>query len=123
MWRLYREAGLSRAAALHWNAVPWYVGEDGKGKAPTKGDLNSGVPWLHRLIDLLPELRLVVAMGAVAGKSMELYAARYGERLPAWVPVAHPSPRVKAGNPHRWRDIQAVFSRAARVAGRETTSG
>ncbi len=32
MWQLYRQSGLTRSAALHWNAVPWYVGENGKGR-------------------------------------------------------------------------------------------
>jgi hypothetical protein len=64
MWRLYQQSGLPRFAGLHWNAVPWYVGEAGREKSVKAREVLEGALWLDRLLDLLPDLRLVVTMGS-----------------------------------------------------------
>ena len=77
MWRLYEQAGLARPAGLHWNAVPWpgTSGKDGKEKNVSPRDVLEGGLWLDRLLDLLPELRLVVTMGKPAEKAFQIYSA------------------------------------------------
>ena len=116
MWRLYEQARLPRSAGVHWNAVPWYVGEDGKEKNVSPADVLEGGLWLDRLLDLLPDLRLVVTMGKPAEKAFKTYSAARDGQHADWVACLHPSPRNKATRPERWPEIAAVFERAAEVA-------
>lgn len=117
MWRLYEQSGLPRSAGLHWNAVPWYVGENGKEKNVSHRDVLEGGLWLDRLLDLLPDLRLIVTMGKPAAMAFKTYSiARDGQHA-AWASCLHPSPRNKATRPERWAEVEEVFLRAAKVAG------
>lgn len=115
MWRLYEQSGLPRSAGLHWNAVPWYVGEDGKEKSVKPHDVLEGAVWLDRLLDLLPDLRLVVTMGKPAGKAFKSYSDACDGQHVEWVIAPHPSPRVKAGHANRWPEVEAAFVRAVDV--------
>ncbi|WP_380166830.1 hypothetical protein [Jannaschia sp. R86511] len=58
MWRLAREAGLSRAAVVEWNVVPWTAGVP-LGRAVARRVLDGWLDLLHR-----PER--VVLLGALA---------------------------------------------------------
>lgn len=116
MWRLYRQAGLSRAAGLHWNAVPWYVGTGRKNVGVRTMDIEAGLPWLDELMGQLPDLRLVVTLGKPAEKAYGQYQRRLGARVTEWVAAAHPSPRVKNGHRQLWPGIEAAFDRAAEVS-------
>lgn len=66
VWSAYAKTGLSRSAAMHWNAVPWFVGTTASLGKPTAADLTAGRRALQRLIGMLPDLRVVIAMGATA---------------------------------------------------------
>lgn len=114
MWRLYDESGLPHSSALHWNAVPLYVGEQGREKAVTGRDVLAGALWLDRLVDLLPELRLVVTMGKPAQRAFATYVDVHGDRV-EWLAAPHPSPKVRYGHAHLWPQVEAAFSRAADV--------
>ena len=57
------QAGLSRDRLVAWNVVPWYQPDGERTANATRQDVASALPWLVRLIGLLPELRLVVTMG------------------------------------------------------------
>ena len=61
-------AGLSRGDVVRWNAVPWYIGNEGRTKirAATTLDLQRAEPWLAKLLKLLPKLEVVVLMGKKA---------------------------------------------------------
>lgn len=102
MWRLYEQSGLPRSAGLHWNAVPWFIGEPGKEKNVSDADVREGGIWLDQLIDLLPDLRLIITMGKSAERAFKAYSeARHGAH-PEWIKCMHPSPRIKATRPQRW---------------------
>lgn len=115
MWRLYEQSGLARSHGLHWNAVPWYIGEGGREKSVKARQALEGALWLDRLIELLPDLRLIVTMGKPAERAFRSYSdARDGQHV-EWVIAPHPSPRVKAAYPERWPQVRAAFARAATV--------
>lgn len=116
IWGLYRESGLQRSRCTHWNAVPWYLGDGSRVRAAKRSDIEAGAAWLDRLIDLLPELRLVVAMGVAARRSMASYLLRDGARLVPWLAVPHPSQRVMNIDPSARAGLQRAFARAAMVS-------
>jgi len=116
VWRLYQQSGLQRSTALHWNAVPWYVGEDGREKTVKAQEVLAGALWLDRLLDLLPELRLVVTMGKPAQQAFKAYVDVHGGDRVLWIAAPHPSPKVKHGHAHLWPRVEAAFEWAAEVS-------
>lgn len=62
-FRLRDEAGMPRGRLVAWNIVPWYQPDGERTANATRKDVHGALPWLPRLIQLLPELRLVVTMG------------------------------------------------------------
>ncbi len=100
---------------MHWNAVPWFMGDEKKNKSATRSDIEPGLPWLARFIDLLPDLKLVVTMGGIARQALALYLLREDARLVPWLAVAHPVRGLADTNPLLWRDIPRAFSVAAQL--------
>jgi uracil-DNA glycosylase len=74
-FRMRDEASLPRDRLVAWNAVPWYQPDGDRTANATRQDVVSALPWLVRLIGLLPELRLVVTMGPVLARDRSLDAA------------------------------------------------
>lgn len=116
MWKLYQESGLPRGAAVHWNAVPWYLGAQGRIRPATRQDISEGLPWLGRLVGLLPELALVVTMGGKARNSFARHLLSKGAPLRPWLSVPHPSGRVFGTRPELRAEVLAAFQRAAELA-------
>lgn len=107
-----RAAGLSRRDVLLWNVVPWYVGEESRIRPVTPADVAEAAPYLRELIQLLPELRVIVLVGKKA------QSARATIRRLTPVPILethHPSPQVFNITPHRRAEVQATFEQARRV--------
>jgi uracil-DNA glycosylase len=117
IFRLYTESGLRRAQAIHWNAVPWYIGDGQRIRAAKRADVAEGNRWLTELIELLPDLRLVVAMGGAARDAFAMWLLTEHSRLLHWLVVPHPSQRVKNVSPDSWALLQSAFRIAASVAG------
>jgi hypothetical protein len=101
-------AGLDEDDCLFWNAVPWHV-ERG---AVTR-HLRLGAGYLAALVDLLPDLAVVVAMGRTA------------QRTVAFVPGGLPVPMVETWHssnlalnrePGRRNELAADLARAALLA-------
>ena len=117
LWKFYEESGLPRARAVHWNAVPWFMGTVDKNKGASIEDLKEGLIWLGRFRELLPELRLVVTMGGIAQRAFALHLLQPESRLLPWLAVAHPSDRVLRTNPELRGGIQMAFAKAAQSVG------
>jgi len=117
IFRLYQESGLRRDHAIHWNAVPWYIGDGTKIRAAKRVDIAEGNRWLTELIDLLPDLRLVVATGAVARDAFAMWLLTEHSRLLHWLVVPHASQRVINVNPDAWPLLRSGFRIAASAAG------
>ncbi|HWE05335.1 MAG TPA: uracil-DNA glycosylase [Rhizomicrobium sp.] len=62
-------AGIDRRRTILWNIVPWYIGSEGRIRPATTTDIQRGLPYLLRLIALLPALRVIVLVGKKASKA------------------------------------------------------
>lgn len=96
VWRSYQASGMPRTYGLHWNAVPWYVGDGKRNKRVTATDVTRAREYLRQLLDLAPAVRVVLALGRPAQASVagaaDVLAAR-GIRV---INAPHPSP-ISAG--------------------------
>ena len=111
-FELNAAAGIDRRRTITWNIVPWYIGHDGGIRPATTADIERGLPYLHRLLALLPSLRVVVLVGKKAGRARS--------RIQAWasgvtiLELPHPSPMFVNRRPHH-RDV--VLQGLQRVRG------
>ncbi|MGW0436329.1 uracil-DNA glycosylase [Micromonospora sp. NPDC003197] len=117
LWEFYRAAGLARERCVHWTALPWLPADSRR--RIERGTVESALPWLARLIDLLPQLKLVVTMGEVARQAFSLYQFREDAHLVPWLAVAPPTGRTRTASPLLWDDIERAFDVAARVTATE----
>lgn len=69
MATLMDEVGLPTSAMLPWNAYPWYIN-----RKPTAAELEAGTEPLRRVIELLPELRVVLLHGGDAHTAWRRFA-------------------------------------------------
>lgn len=62
------EAGLDSADVLPWNAYPWYINT-----APTAAQLAAGIEPLRRVIELMPQLQVILLLGKDAQHGWRLF--------------------------------------------------
>lgn len=112
-------SGLARAAYVRWNVVPWPTYDaNGHRRPPTVADLDEAGPALAAVLELLPRLQLVVAVGAPAlnGVMRLLTSAPVDlARVPRVLGVPHPSPR----NAHQRAESRKRFETALGALTRE----
>lgn len=84
-WRLRAEAGLHDGVLL-WNMVPWYLGA--ASVKPTAYDLARGAAALRGLLDLLPDLQVLLLAGLAAQRGWNTHLSGYRKRdltvIPTW---------------------------------------
>lgn len=109
--RFLDEAGIARADTAIWNAVPWAIHAPGApSRAPRAAEIRAGIALLPPLLDLLPDLRVVVLAGRVAGLARPaVAAARPG--LPV-LAMPHPSPTIVCTSPAVPARIAETLARA-----------
>lgn len=64
MCELIAEAGIDVSEMVTWNAYPWYIN-----RAPNAAEIKAGIEPLKKLIDLLPNLQVVILHGGAAHNS------------------------------------------------------
>lgn len=112
LFRFLREAGITRADTLIWNAVPWVIHAPGAlNRAPRRAEARAAEPYLTPLLDLLPDLRVIVLAGRFAGDCAPALGALRPD-LPL-VAIPHPSPTYVCTSPEvpariRWGLAEAA---------------
>ena len=117
LWRALDAVGLDRRLVLVWNAVPWYVGSPDKIRSPTPAEITAGLAWLRRLLDLLPELRVVACFGRAAARAVLPLRPELTARGLTLLEAPHPSQRVynRPGAQARER-VHGALATAAELA-------
>ncbi|GEP09963.1 uracil-DNA glycosylase [Methylobacterium gnaphalii] len=111
LFRFLAEAGIARADTLIWNAVPWVIHAEGAlNRAPRRSEQRWAEPYLAPLIDLLPNLAVVVLAGRFAG-AVRAPLERLRPGLPI-VAVPHPSPTYVCTSPSVPERILAGLAQA-----------
>lgn len=105
---LYNEFGLEPELVVHWNVAPApIVGKKNGRSSPAERE--RGAQWLKQLVDLLPNLQVVLLMGDMARDGWRRSSlSRAGVLIPSTVP--HPSNRGlnNPGGRERLRHALAV---------------
>ncbi|MCW2634770.1 MAG: hypothetical protein JWQ99_1137 [Blastococcus sp.] len=116
MWLAYKSSGMPRTYGLHWNAVPWYVGDGKKNAGVRDHQVELGRQYLLRLLDFAPLVRVVVALGKPAQRSIAGAATQLASRGTAVLDAPHPSPRLAAiSGGKSLRAVEATFAEAMRL--------
>jgi hypothetical protein len=114
-WQLYREAGLAFDLIVSWNIVPWYLGTDRRNRPPEHTEVESALPYLRGLLELLPDLRVVLTVGKAAQAGWQQYRLTGARHLPPALPCPHPSPRNVNTRPAMRGQILAALQRAQAI--------
>lgn len=116
VWEGYQHSGLRRDFGVHWNAVPWYVGKREKIRAVTGAEVEEGRRWLVELLEMLPELRVLLTMGVPARKAVDPLTGELAERGVTVLSTWHPSPRNYNSRPQSRADVLRTFKRVRELA-------
>lgn len=110
---VFADADIDRLQCVKWNIVPWAVLDDaGHPVPPTASVLTEARPYLSELMALLPNLEVVLVLGAKALDGyMRALTASVPARLLPVVAAPHPSARnANAAAAARSRLINAAQS-------------
>lgn len=117
VWRAYEASGMPRTHGLHWNAVPWYVGDGKKNAGVTPAEVEQGRQYLLQLLDIAPEIVVVLALGKPAQKSILGAATELAARDIHVIKAPHPSPIPAASTKGQsLREVNTAFTEALSIA-------
>lgn len=94
--RLLAEAGIDVRDTLSWNSYPWYIG-----RPPNDQELDSALPVLQQILEMLPRLEVVMLQGATARQAwnrLTLAQPKVASRVQT-IATYHTSARVIAHVP------------------------
>lgn len=110
---LNKQAGVDREWTVISNIVPWYIGSKEKIRTPTPEDIEDGWTYLIQLIDMLPQLRIVVLVGRKAQRiEKQLCKDRPSLHL---MKCPHPSPNFVNRKPENRDRLLAALREVATV--------
>ena len=72
----FDDAKISAKEIILWNAYPWYIN-----RKPTALEINEGLEPLKKLIDLLPNLKVIMIHGVDAKNSWKKFSRLHSEFL------------------------------------------
>jgi uracil-DNA glycosylase len=107
------------ADVLPWNAYPWYINTK-----PTTAQLAAGIEPLRRVIELMPQLRVILLLGKDAQRGWRLFTDKHpkltSSRGVTALSTYHPSRRALQHRDHvertrREDDIRATLQHAAMI--------
>lgn len=107
-WTLRDDVGLSERETLQWNIVPWYLGP--ASVKPNAAELREGGAELIALMELLPDLQVVIASGLYAQKGWRMHVARERRDLHL-IETWHPSP-LALNQPGKRDAVRGAFAEA-----------
>ncbi len=102
--RFMTEAGIDRVDTIMWNVVPGWNGT----QAIKVGELARGVDALNDLLDLLPNVSIIVCVGRRAQSAQSLVTKPGITFFESF----HPSPNNCAAAFDQWRDIPVQWRKA-----------
>jgi uracil-DNA glycosylase len=110
---LNKQAGVDRKRTIMSNIVPWYIGSKEKIRPTSPEDIEDGWPYLLQLIDMLPQLRVVVLVGTKAQR----IAKRLSMTHPSLhlMKCPHPSPKFVNRKPENRDRLLASLREVATV--------
>ncbi|WP_203568038.1 uracil-DNA glycosylase family protein [Aestuariimicrobium ganziense] len=117
-----RRVGLDPDLCVPWGAVPW------SGGSSSSLDLRAGAQLLPALVDLLPRLRVVLALGGTAQDCVTWYLRDQPEHLRSRgisllrtyqlaTPVDGPDEVLRTGAVEREQGVRTTFARVAELLG------
>ena len=112
MWGIQREVGIDRRHELcTWNVVPWYVPRT---QPLGEAEFARARPMLHELLQLLPDLHVIVLFG---GKARDAWRrAKLDSALPV-LTTWHTSPLSLNYDRNRRGEVVETLRQARRIAG------
>ena len=96
-WSTRVDAGLERRRALHWNAIPYYLGSETKIRAFNSADVADVRGLVAELLSLLPRLEVVILGGNAASS---VWADARPQHHAEVITCPHPSPTNLNTRPH-----------------------
>lgn len=73
---LLEHAGLVAADLTPWNAYPWYIN-----RSPKTTELEAGLPTILRMMELMPDVRVVLLQGSEAKRSWKMLNRHHSREI------------------------------------------
>lgn len=120
MCDLYEAAGVSQGNTIPWNAYPWFLHDQLGGGGLKRSHVAEGIKPLKRLLDLLPDVAIVILHGNDAKNAWSKLTTLHGQyvrgRGLAAIPTWHTSNRALATNrDERMADLRNAYGEAAEL--------